>query len=467
MSEVVCPSCGHWWPGGTAFCGTCANIIPTQSVTPDPRVVAVVPADSPPAAPLSILVPPLAPGPSTGIDGHSSNTRGSNPEHPEVIVLSASREYLHPRAAKKDQRVPRKLTVALVGAMAVCALGASSLGIYAVASDGNRWHSASVPSPSASALGSTVPAWWKPAPVWRIKGTALAMTGDGHYVAVSVPSGVQIRAADTGRLADTIKEPGLRVVAITSDGEHGFLAWSTVDVRVWTPKGGASAAIALNGNQRVDVKGDGSPLVTAGSNEIAWAVTAAGLVAYSSPSNGAVPVAVVNGGVAWASARQAILVAGPDGTMSATIPIAAPDGTATISRWLGVAGGQMLVVWTDGVRQILTGTSITGAAGLAATQLDRSDATARLVPSGDAKTAMLGALVLHLDNEVAPTTASGCVATAAGVGLFLGTANGETVLIRPNGAKITLPNSLTPIGVTRAGELLASTANGVELFPAK
>ena len=80
-----------------------------------------------------------------------------------------------------------------------------------------------------------------------------------------------------------------------------------------------------------------------------------------------------------------------------------------------------------------------------------------LAVSADGKSAVLGALVLHLDNAAAAARITGFTATAAVDGLFLGTQNGKTVMVRPNGTKTTVPTGLTPVGVTRA-ELAAEAA---------
>jgi predicted amidophosphoribosyltransferase len=42
MSDTICPSCGHSWPAGTAFCGDCAKTIPDSSPEPGARASAPV-----------------------------------------------------------------------------------------------------------------------------------------------------------------------------------------------------------------------------------------------------------------------------------------------------------------------------------------------------------------------------------------------------------------------------------------
>lgn len=324
-------------------------------------------------------------------------------------------------------------------------------------------------APAASEASTAVPVpagivqlpGWSTTPAWTALATGVVVSPDGGMTATSTGDTVTILSGDGSAVSSTEVPELTGLLPARVDGKAAVVAQSPTALVEWLPGASAPVEVPIPAGSRLFAR-DLTLLIIPGDGSAVSVLTSAGLATYVSPRPGAASLAVTaDGGMQWASARGEVVTASPVGTVTATVPLAAPVPGSTISRWL--AGGQaVLVEWQapDGHQVVATHDPATGAV------LSTGDsASSPLVLAQDGATAMLGPVLIDLATGVMSTPDLGFQASK-GLGSEFYGATGPTPAVLANGTVTTAaaPPTVTPAGVTTDGALIASTPAGVAAY---
>ncbi|MBD8104768.1 hypothetical protein [Plantibacter sp. CFBP 8775] len=294
--------------------------------------------------------------------------------------------------------------------------------------------------------------------------TAVVAEG-GERFATAASGTVTIRDADGVQV--TSQEVGATPILLAGrvDGSAALLAVAGARLLVWSGDMTVAAVWDIPTDARVSVLGDG--VVVSGADGQVFVVTNSGLAPFTTPRVGAAPLAVTSdGALQWASARGEVLTAAAVGTVLRQTAMAQPSAGATVSRWLS-GGSTILLVWTlpDGTATLATHADVDGSL-LASTAVDATTAEGRLVLSDSRTTAMLGDCRVDLATGLLDVPAEGfSAATALGESFFGSMGADAAVLDGANVAVAKHAPTFTPLGVTSAGKLLATSLGSLSIFP--
>ncbi|GGI42670.1 hypothetical protein GCM10010988_40200 [Cnuibacter physcomitrellae] len=315
------------------------------------------------------------------------------------------------------------------------------------------------PAPAAAAA---VPlTGWNAAPAWSWSGAAadVVLSADGSRVGI----------LGAGK-ATVLDNSGVTVTTETAADSAEFLPVSV---------GGVPGLVLLDGSTLTSWFGDAAPvqaqlpdgatvILRAGAliaGHEGWAtaqlLTLDGLVSYTSPRAGTVPIGVTaDDGMVWASSRGEALVGSPVGTVARTIPISAPAQGATLSGWLAASGDTIFTTWSTPAGPAVVATSATSGA------LQGQAAGTDLVWSQDFAQAASGAVVFDGAAGAVSTPDAGFTATTGFGSGFYG-ASGTRPAVLEDGTVVVSDQTppSTPTGLTSAGDLVLAKGDSVTAYP--